>query len=805
MSLWSLVYEHFDTAQEKQREALCTLGNGYFATRGAGSEAQADEVHYPGTYLAGGYNRLISQVAGREVENEDLVNMPNWLPLAFRPADGQWFDPVQHQILAYRQELDLKQGLLLRSVRYQDSQGRITRLDSRRLVHMAQPHLAAQEITITAENWSGQIEIDSTLDGHIANDGVARYRGLAKRHLQIKEARANGDDGVFLRVRTRQSRIEIALAASTRLWLHDQPADSERHLLQEQGRIGHRLILDLGQEAPLRIEKIVSLHCAKDHATSECGLEARESVARAGSFQDLLQSHVLAWSHLWRRFDISVGLNVPELGPPNLLVLRLHIFHLLQTVSLHTMELDVGVPARGLHGEAYRGHVFWDELFIFPFFNLRLPEITRALLMYRYRRLDEARAAARQAGCFGAMYPWQSGSDGREESQRLHFNPQSGRWLVDKSYLQRHVNAAIVYNIWQYFQATKDLEFLSSYGAVMILEIARFWASMASYNEELARYEILGVMGPDEYHDAYPESERAGLDNNAYTNVMVVWVLCRALQVLDLVAPERRQELCELLALRPEELARWDDVSRRMRLMFHDDGILSQFAHYEQLQEFDWERYRTQYGNIQRLDRILESEGDTTNRYQVSKQADVLMLFYLFSSEELREMFERLGYPFVYETIPRNIDYYLARTSHGSSLSRVVHSWVLTRSDRESSWRLFSQALLGDLQDIQGGTTAEGIHLGAMASTVDMVQRAYTGLELRADVLWLNPRLPETIASLCLFIRYRDKSLKISIENQILTVQVSGATPDAIRIGFKTEVHEMHPGQARQFPLGADS
>ncbi|MDH5204775.1 MAG: hypothetical protein OEW36_03860, partial [Hylemonella sp.] len=344
MSLWSLVYEHFDPAQEKQREALCTLGNGYFATRGAGSEAQADEVHYPGTYLAGGYNRLISQVAGREVENEDLVNMPNWLPLAFRPADGQWFDPVQHQILAYRQELDLKQGLLLRSVRYQDSQGRITRLDSRRLVHMAQPHLAAQEITITAENWSGQIEIDSTLDGHIANDGVARYRGLAKRHLQIKEACANGDDGVFLRVRTRQSRIEIALAATTRLWLRELPADSERHLLQDRGRIGHRLILDLGLEAPLRIEKIVSLHCAKDHATSECGLEARESVARAGSFQDLLQSHVLAWSHLWRRFDIGVGLNVPELGPPNLLVLRLHIFHLLQTVSLHTMELDVGVP-----------------------------------------------------------------------------------------------------------------------------------------------------------------------------------------------------------------------------------------------------------------------------------------------------------------------------------------------------------------------------------------------------------------------------------------------------------------------------
>jgi alpha,alpha-trehalase len=297
--------------------------------------------------------------------------------------------------------------------------------------------------------------------------------------------------------------------------------------------------------------------------------------------------------------------------------------------------------------------VFWDELFIFPFLSLRLPEITRALLMYRYRRLDEARAAARKAGYDGAMYPWQSGSDGREETQRLHLNPKSGRWISDKSNLQRHVNAAIAYNVWQYFQVTQDMEFLSFYGAVMILEVARFWASMATYNEELERYEILGVMGPDEYHDAYPDSERPGLDNNAYTNVMAVWVLCRALEVLDLLPRERRQELSETLALRQEELERWDDVSRRMRVVFHHDGIISQFEHYERLQEFDWDGYRKKYGDIQRLDRVLDAEDDTPNRYQVSKQADVLMLFYLFSSEELGDIFRRLDYPFEYDTIPK--------------------------------------------------------------------------------------------------------------------------------------------------------
>ena len=173
---------------------------------------------------------------------------------------------------------------------------------------------------------------------------------------------------------------------------------------------------------------------------------------------------------------------------------------------------------RGWHGEAYRGHVFWDELFIFPLINLRLPEITRSLLLYRYRRLSAARRAARLEGFEGAMFPWQSGSSGREESQSLHLNPRSGRWLPDNSSLQRHVNIAIAYNLYHYYQVNKDMEFMAFYGAEMLLDIARFLASLAEYNESFERYEILQVMGPDEYHDAYPDADTPGLDNNAYTN-----------------------------------------------------------------------------------------------------------------------------------------------------------------------------------------------------------------------------------------------------------------------------------------------
>jgi trehalose/maltose hydrolase-like predicted phosphorylase len=225
---------------------------------------------------------------------------------------------------------------------------------------------------------------------------------------------------------------------------------------------------------------------------------------------------------------IRFALNVPML-------LRLNMFHALQAASHNSIGLDVGVPARAWTGEAYQGHIFWDEIFVFPFLNYRIPEITRSLLMYRYRRLGEARAAARSAGFRGAMFPWQSGSDGEEETQERNLNPRSQRWVPDNSYLQRHVASAIAYNVWQYFQVTHDLEFLQFIGAELILEIARFWSSMATFNGERGRYEIRGVIGPDEFHDGYPGSPSPGLSNNAYTNVMAVWVLGRAKDVLEVV------------------------------------------------------------------------------------------------------------------------------------------------------------------------------------------------------------------------------------------------------------------------------
>ena len=800
-SAWSLVFEGFDPAREGIRESLCTLGNGYFATRAAAAWAVADEVHYPGTYLAGGYNRLRTDISGHVVENEDLVNFPNWLALDFRIADEDWFNLRTATLLSYRQELDLRRGMLLRTINFEDRNGRRSLLQEQRLVSMSNPHFGALELTLTPENWSGIVVIRSAIDGRVINAGAKLYRKFNNKHVVPLAGEVIGENEVYLLVRTCQSKIHVAQVARTQAFLNGQLLDVPRKTIEEPGYIGQELTVDMRQGETLVVEKLISLYTSRDQAISECGLEARKAIVRAGRFDAVQADHVHAWMQLWLQFDVHIEpadvgfkLNVPML-------LMLNMFHLLQTVSLHSIGLDIGVPARGWTGEAYQGHIFWDELFIFPFFNHRMPEITRSLLMYRYRRLDEARAAARSAGYKGAMFPWQSASDGQEETQARNLNPRSQRWVPDNSYLQRHVGSAVAYNVWQYFQVAHDLEFLQFNGAEIILEIAHFWSSIASLNDESGRYEIRGVIGPDEFHDGYPEAELPGLNNNAYTNLMAVWVLCRALDVLDLLSDIRRAELIMRLAISPEEIARWGDISRKMYLPFHDDGIISQFDGYENLRELDWNDYRNRYGNIQRLDLILEAENDTPNCYKISKQADVLMLLYLFSAEELKELFEQLGYKFDYETIPKNIMYYTARSSYGSTLCRVVHAWVLARSDRLRSMMFFAEALQSDVSDIQQGTTSEGVHLGAMAGTVDLIYRVSTGIEVKGDVLLLNPALPQAIDRLDMSIRYRGHSLDLKLTRDSLTVRGRDRKVSPISLSIGGAVHEFLGGSTRVFRL----
>ena len=792
---WEHNFMGFIPGDEGRRETLCALGNGYFVSRGTAPEASADDCHYPGTYMAGCYNRLSTRIHGITVENEDLVNLPNWRCLNVNIEGEGWFSPKDVEILFYRQSLNMKRGILNRYLRIRDEKGRRTFIWQQSFVHGEQMHMAGLKMRLTPLNWSGKITIRSGLDGRVANRGVPRYRALESRHLKVAAATYPGQNKVALKVRTLSSGIEIAMGADTRIFANGKRADATAVQENKDGYIGHRFTARIKKGDCLTVEKQVSVYSSKDTGIYEC-LEAAVSAVseQRQTFNTMVAAHATAWELLWREFDFTLSLEDAAAGEETQKIIRLYMFHLLQSSSFHSLDIDVGMPARGWHGEGYRGHIFWDDMIIFPILNYRAPRITRSLLMYRYRRLAQARRAAGVLGCPGALYPWQSGSAGREETQKVHLNPASGRWVKDNTHLQYHVNNSIVYNIWQYFQITQDIQFLCFYGGEIILEIARFWAARAVYDPGSDRYEILGVMGPDEYHDAYPGSRTPGINNNAYTNLMVMFTMNQALNLSHVLPRQDWEALQKRLCIEKQELELWTHMSRRMKLVFHRDGILSQFEGYEDLAEFDWSGYTERYGDISRLDRILETEGDTPNRYKLCKQPDVLMLFYLFSAETLKKMFNQMGYRFDRDFIRKNINYYLARTCNGSSLALTVHAWIQARVSRRGSWSLFTRALKTDMFEDATGSLKEGIHLGAMAGCIDILQRGYAGLEIRSDILILNPLLPSALKRIRFHIRYRKHWLDLEITQNRVVVksQTNRAFPFTMMV--KDEIIKIYPG-----------
>ncbi len=820
---WVVRYGQFIPKLEGRREALCAMGNGYFVTRAAAPESQANSTHFPGTYFAGVYNRITTDIAGRTLEHEDLVNAPNWLPLTFKIEENRWFELEKAQILSYQQELNLREGILYRNIRFKDEKGRESSLTERRFVHMRHRHLAGLETKLIAHNWSGALTVRSALDGRILNaTGVYTTLEKDKKHLEPIEASVT-DDILYLKMQTTQSHVTIAEAASTSVLSNNKPVTIERTNFIEANYVAQDMHINVGQGDEITIQKVASLFTSRDTAISEAGLAARQAIIDAPGFGILVADQVDTWHHLWCTVDLALETkeDTPKVTPS--LLLHLNSFHALATASYNSIDLDVGIPARGW-SEGYEGHIFWDDLYVFPFFNMHVPAISEAVLKYRYRRLTEARKLAKSMGVDGARYPWQSGSSGREETPKGGWDAEKNVWNPDFSHMQVHVNAAIAFNIWQYYQATGDLHFLYMYGSDMLLEIARFFAHFAKYSHKRDRYELHGVVGPDEFHVCYPGVKEPGINNNAYTNLMAVWTLCRGLELLEILPKIQSNEIRDRLKVTSEELKLWDDVSRKMFVPLQEDGIINEFEGYERLKEFP--RGKDGAIDFARLPQILKEEAGLPNEYQVSKQPDVLMLFFLFSSEELKELFDRLHYDFRTESIPKNIEFYTRQTVSDSSLSRVALAWVLSRMDRRRawkhldamsdnalskqsietgsfphSWNLLEEALGTDFFDIQGGTTATGVHIGAMVGTVDIVQRCYTGIVIKNDVLWLNPCLPEELTRLSFHLHYRQQVLQFEITQETAKVSTGESDARPINIGFKEEIYELAPGASKTFSI----
>ncbi len=733
---WSITYHDYDVQKEKSRESLLTVGNGYFGNRGAMEEVKADDNHYPGTYMAGLYNRLQSPLGDRMIENEDFVNTPNWTLIKFKIGDGEWWDYKTAPFESYKKRLCLKTGIFSKEFVVKASDGKKFKVKSRRFVSMTNKHAAAQQYEFTPLNFSDKIYFRIGIDGNIKNKGVTRYNSLNQDHLEFLSAKSKDN---ILNVTVQTTRSNTAVSQSIKHYgnIIGQEEKFQFSAIKEDKGCYADYEVSLKENQCFKLEKVLSIF--KDNDAEKAKTNSLNHLKTFASFDILAKESENSWKEIWGKLDIKI-----EGDRLSQKLLRLHSYHMMVSASGFNTEIDASVTARGLHGEAYRGHIFWDELFILPFYNSHYPEISKSLLMYRYRRLNEARKYAKEHGYRGAMFPWQSGSDGREETQTVHLNPLTGHWGEDNSSLQRHVSLAIAYNIYQYVQSTNDWRFFEEYGAEMYLDICRFWASKAKMNNVTGKYSIDKVMGPDEFHEMYPEAKQGGLKDNAYSNIMVAWMLGKVKELTSKMDCVAEENVLMKLQIPYQELLQWESIAKNLNICISEEGIIEQYDGYFKLKELDWQAYREKYENIYRMDRLLKSEGKSADDYKVAKQADTLMTFFNLEKEEVDGIFNKMGVQLPENYLEKNLDYYLARTSHGSSLSRVVHAQLANILNQdELSWKLYQDALGSDFSDVQGGTTGEGIHTGVMASTLVVALSNYAGVNTHHKVLEISPRLPK--------------------------------------------------------------
>lgn len=729
---WNLDYFGYTPGKEEYSiESLLTIGNGFMGLRGTTPEMTLSKEHYPATYIAGLYNEEESEVAGQTVANEDFVNTPNNQYISFQiEGTDEWLTLDNAQLHYLHRNLDLKTGLFTSHMIIEDTHQHQVEIKARKIVNMAQMNNYSIHYTIKPLNFSKNMTVKTSTDGSVYNFNVERYRNLTAKHFHVTQLQAEQNHSL-IEVQTNQSKINVQQTAVITGDFFD--ASAVKNTVNSED-IDQTVTFFAEQKSTYTLEKQVQVKAS-------IAEQSWKNPSRpATSFDSEFAESKQAWASLWQKSDIQI---TGDLMSQKLL--RIHTYHLLVSASpFNNNELDVSVTARGLHGEAYRGHIFWDEIFILPFYIVHFPETAKQLLMYRYNRLDKAKENARESQYEGAMYPWQSGLDGSEDTQKLHLNPLNGEWGEDHSILQRHVSLAIAYNVWMYWNNSGDDQFIKEYGAEMLLEIANFWRSAATFDEHTNRYYIDKVMGPDEFHEAYPNSTESGLKNNAYTNLMVVWLFEELENILSLLNTQEKAELFSKTEITQENLDKMKDIRKNLSIEVNEEGIIAQYEGYFDLKEIDWEQAKEKYGNIYRMDRILKAEGQSPDDYKVSKQADTLMLFYNLNKEKIDEILDELGYDLPADYLEKNLLYYLNRTSHGSTLSRIVHAQLAEEvAFHDLSWTLYQEALYSDYQDIQGGTTAEGIHTGVMAATIYVTLTTYAGIDIKKQQLTIQPNLPQ--------------------------------------------------------------
>jgi len=739
---WNIKIEELKDEQLVHYGSNLLCGNGYLGYRGTLEEWGKDE--YQACVITDTYDMA-------DGKWRELSNSPNALFIEVKVGGEKLGDYPEEDLMTTELDFDYKYGVFKRNSKAKNSTAEIV---SERFASYDNLHLIANKYQLNNLE-EDEVEIKLGIKGDIWD--------LNGSHLENFSGEYDSQKNIlYLKANTVEKNVDLITALS-----FDFKKGEIESLKVENEEKSIYLLLKIKPENKLvKFERNMLVYSSNDLENPlEKAVEAAAEAAAEG-YQQLKQEHQHVWDKKWELMDIKVAGNQLDQ-----LAVHFNLYHNIIATPAHSEFLPIG--ARGLSCQAYQGAAFWDqEIFNLPMFLFTETETAKNILKYRYHTLDGARKKAKDLGYDGAFYAWISGKSGQELCPSFFFKDViSGRKIRNHfNDWQIHVSPDISYTIWKYYIATDDLDFVVDYGSEILFEVARFLHSRVHYNQYKDQYEIIRLLGPDEYHE--------NVDNNAFTNYQTRYALKKALYFyykMENEYPEKLKNLKEKIDLQESEVTAWQEIAEKIYLPEPDENLLiEQFDGYFDLEDTTAE--------------VLEERLIDKQEYwgwpngvavftQVIKQADVIQLF------TMHDIFSE-------EVLAANYDYYEPRTQHGSSLSPSQYAIVAARLGRaEEAYDYFETSAFIDLMStnkaVSGGTFIGGVHTAAAGGIWQLIVNGFAGMKVNRKGLSFMPILPEEWDSVEFNLNYKANKLKIKLSSDSFTVKASASNKNLV--AFKVE------------------
>ncbi len=767
---WRIVETRFSKPWMGNAETIFALSNGFLGQRGTFEEGRPSIE--TGTFINGFHETWpivhAEEAFGFARTGQTIVNVPDATILKLYVDDEPLYLPTA-RITDYERELSFRDGVVRRDLNWSAPSGKQVRVRSTRIVSFEHRHLAAISYEVTVDTDAPVLLSSQLLNRQDAraqdeprngNGGdPRRSKGFGHRVLS---ARGHVEDGhrVITGYRTTNSRMTLGVGMDHVIET-DNPWHAQRSWSEDLSKVV--VTVEARAGVPIRITKFMSYHTSRGVPSGELVDRAGRTLDRAvkHGYRDLEASQRAYLDDIWSRADIQVD------GPAR--VQQAIRWNLYQLVQASARAETTGIPAKGLTGQAYEGHYFWDtEVYVTPFLTYTEPRITRNLLRFRHSMLELSRERAAEMSEQGALFPWRT------------INGEEASSYYAAGTAQYHIDADIAYAIKRYVDVRGDRELLCEVGAEMLVETARLWANLGFFHPSSTAFHIHGVTGPDEYTTV--------VNDNAFTNLMARTNLHYAAETVLWMReeePDAYRNLVHQTGLEDDEVLAWQEAADRMHIPYDADrGIHPQDANF--LEKEVWDFAATPKDSYPLL---LNFHPLVIYRHQVIKQADVVLAMVL------------LGDQFSLEQKRRNFDYYDPLTTGDSSLSACVQSILASEIGyEEKSLEYFQYALLMDLADV-AGNVVDGVHIASTGGVWMALIYGFGGLRDYDGHLSFDPRLPTPWRRLAFRLRFHDRHLQVILTHEESSFEIIEG--DAIAITVRGEEVLLQPGEARSFPSEA--